>query len=510
MPVAGTRYGYLKAPWDAPLSLGVQSLIEYNGYLINDRYQSDRVFVTGITGLDGPDVTDVREVVPGDDGEFAYQSPYRGRTFVITGLIQCGSLAMSTAMGRDLRAAYAPLVESPMKFRWFDVYENFDDPTTLQNYTAIGTLANLSVSNGVLSMTAAAPVILMRTADKRMYCDVQITTGFYLGTAGDATTLGTILSFVNSTNYMVARFNGGADLVEIVTVVNGAENVVASTAITTYSQGLWYLRGRKEGDMVTAEIWTAPPTDFGTPAYITQGWLTGSDADTFGDGTISNVGLELKPATANTWALDDLTIDSLYPGDISFMAKTISKPSIADAQQKQTRFERAFQLTLRTSWPYAQGAHQRRSTVLVPSTGNTTSLGFTNPLTNPLSAISIIPSTVTPENNLLFINNRGTAPERPVLYIYGATGQFTIINLQNGMQLSWDNVLNDGSYLIFDCKNRTLVDQTGANQKGAISYSDPRWMILEPGWNDLYFVSSTTTAYSANTKMVAYMRDRYI
>lgn len=509
MAIAGKRYSYMTGPWSAPLSAGVQALIEFNGYVINDRYQSDRVRITSITGLDGADITDVREVVPGDEGEFAYQGLRRGDTIVMTGAIQAGSLATCTAMARDLRAAYAPLVESELKFRWFDVYDGFTDPQTWQNYTnVIGTYANLyglKIGGGLLIWNVTNPFMITRSADNRLWGDVQVTERIIPGGFEDLTSMGVVLAVTDDNDYLRVRFYDSHQLI-IETVVGGTAHalstLVTGTAIAQ-GQPVW-LRGRREGDLVTAELWLSEPTDTAVPDSSTQAWLSGSDADSFGDQVLSEVGM-YGDATNTNWAITDFWVQSLYPGDIAFDAKTISKPSIGEAQQKKTIFERPVQLTLRTSWPYYRGAHQKRSQTLVPSSGNTTQLGFSSPLTNPLSALTIVPGSVSLENNILFLDNRGTAPERPILVMYGANQNFAIYNLVNGMQLSWSGDLTDGSYLVFDCMNRTLVDQNGADQKAYLSYSDPRWMILEPGWNDLYVVGS---GYSSNTKMIAFYHDR--
>lgn len=167
----------MTSAWDSPLSFGVQAFIEYNGYILNDRYQSDRIRVTKITGLDDADLSDSREVIPGDHGEFAYDALYRGRTLMISGRIEAGSLNSLTRLERDLKAAFGNLVEAPMKFRWFDVTDGFDDPQALLNYTTIDSSSLFSipitVSSGVLRWGTTSPKILVRSADHRMWGDAQ-------------------------------------------------------------------------------------------------------------------------------------------------------------------------------------------------------------------------------------------------------------------------------------------------------------------------------------------------
>src|ERR1700689_3467976 len=88
--VANVRYYHQAAAWDSPLSFGVQAFIEYNGLVLNDRYQSDLIRVTGITGLDDAEVRDSRQPRPSESGEFPYDSYYGGRNLVLNGFIEAG------------------------------------------------------------------------------------------------------------------------------------------------------------------------------------------------------------------------------------------------------------------------------------------------------------------------------------------------------------------------------------------------------------------------------------
>lgn len=505
MTVATTRYGFQTAPWDTPLSMGVQAFIEYNGYILNDRHQSDLIRVISITGLDDNDISDSREVVPGDDGETVYDSWNRGRTFVLTGNIEAGSLGSLMRLVRDLRAAFGSLSESPMKFRWFDIYDSFDDPQTLQNYTLeSGSSAPLIVSGGILRLTSAQTFMLLRSTDARLWADSVISLRAIVGSV-DSSQVFVVPALKDANDYVSVGYSPTGGLT--VTVVSaGTPHVLATTAVSGIVQGqsVW-LRGRKDGDLITAELWTKPPSDTTLPSYIASAWLTGADADALGDQVLTLAGFGATTDTAN-WAVDDFQISSICPADISFNAKKLSSLSIKDQQSSPSRFTRPFQITMRAGQPHAKCATQSRSQILVPSSGNSTELGFSAPLRAPLSARNFVPGTVTLENSILSLCNRGTAPERPIIVFYGASTGFLIANLDNGMQLNWNGTLADGDYLVFDCQRRTLVNSAGVNQRAYLSYSDYRWMLLEPQWNDLYVAGS---GYSANTKVLAYYRGRW-
>ena len=511
MTVANLHYTYMTAPWNAPLSFGTQAFIEYNGLVMNDRYQSDRIRVTSITGLDDADSTDSREAVPGDHGEFVYDSYYRGRTFVMTGRIESGSLATLKTMERDLKAAFAPLVESPMKFRWFDVYDSFDDPQTIQNYTAVvGSSGSLSVSQGVLLWLTTSQTILMRSADNRLWGDEQATLRVILGSVTDSSSVYLVPVFKDSSDYLRVSLNiaAGSPTLKVESVSGGTVHQLSSTPITGLAQGqsIW-LRSRVEGDLVTAELWTTPPTTSTFPTFSTSAWMTGSDADSFGDATLSRVGFGGQTASLN-WAVDDFRVESLYPGDVSFPAKKMpGGMSIKDSQDDRNRYCRSFQITMRSSKPFAPGATQIRSTTLVPTSSNTPLAGFTAPLVAPLRAGVFVPSSVKLVNNILFVNNRGTAFSRPLVYVYGAFSNLTLVNLTNGQQINWTGTVADGDYLVFDCEKRTLVNSAGANMLGSFSSTSPVWMWLEPGWNDVYVGASSL---SGNSKAVMYYVPQYL
>jgi hypothetical protein len=510
-PVATLRYGSMIAPWDAPVSAGVQAFIEYNDLVMNDRHQSDRIRVTKITGLDDADVSDSRDVIPGDDGETAYDAYYRGRTFVMSGRIEAGSLQALSTLERDLKAAWAPLVEAPMKFRWFDIFDSFDDPATIQNYTAeIGSAyaQSLVPVDGVLRVQTTQPVLLARTADNRLWADKQVE---LLITAGwtspsDSSVISTVVAYRDVNNYVLASVTASA----INITVNGGNSSSYLLASVPYSgvdigQNIW-LRGRSEGDLITVELWLEEPTDTTLPTFQTSAWLQGTDADMFGDQILTLCGLMTSVSSTN-WAVDDFKVESLSPCDISFnVRKMPNGMSIADSQDSQSKFNRVFQITARASQSFGQASTQSRSIGFTPSPLVSPTLGFTFPITFPFSFPRYI-SGSAPANTFVTVNNRGTVPVRPIVYIYGAIGGFQLANLQNGMVIEWNALLADGDYLVFDCLNRTLVNSQGANMLAPFSSTSKRWLQLEPGQNDIYLVGSN---YSSKTRMFVFWRHGFV
>lgn len=669
MTVSGVRYGHQTAPWDSPLGFGIQSLIEYNGYVLNDRYQEDRIRVTQITGLDDADVRDAREARASDHGEFAYDAFYGGRTLVLTGEMQAGSLPNLKRLERDLKAAFAPLSEAPLKFRWFDVYDSFDDPADIGNYSVVynnlilknhfdGSLTGLtgwtagattfvnvgstmtqvitqahtgagsmqvvttnalslegvsyqvplprtftagipvtfstwmkgnvggevvkltmgvggnSATSANLTLTTAwqlfsvtwtptadvstqvlcsistasaivqtwfvddpiatpslllypmsivnntlqwpsgpAQVILTRTSEQRLYGDNQQTLLVTAGIDSTDSNINIYPKIKDANNYVLCSVGQGvlgAWGCGPSAVVNGSPATMSTPVSSgSISAGLpgdrFWLRGKIEGDLVTAEFWKTPPSDDAAPDFQSSAYLLGSDADLLGDGVVSSVGIGGSPADTS-WTIDDHQIQSLYPGDVMFSARKLSPLSIGEQQQSLTRFKRSFQITMRTSNFRAQGATQSRSRVLIPTSGSNPVQGFQFPLKFPLRFNSFFPNTISRANNVLSVNNRGTVFMRPKIIVYGATSALTIINLTNGDQISWGGTITDGDFMIFDCDNRTIVNSQGVNN---IQFLTPnvQWLRLEPGWNDIFIAGGS---YSGNTRAFLFFRNCWL
>jgi hypothetical protein len=438
---------------------------------------------------------------------------------MLTGQIECGNIGTYVSLKRDLKAAFAPLVESPMKFRWFDVYDSFDDPTALQSYTlASGSSTGLTPSQGVLLLPASA-FSLLRSADARLWGDSQQTIRIVAG-AQDTTTVSLITKYMNYGNYVQCSYNAdsGSPTISITVYASGIPYVLESVTVGSIAigQSIW-LRARIEGDLVTGELWTSPPQNDTLPAYSTSAWLTGSDADVLGNTVLSQVGFGASAASAR-WALDDYWVNSLYPGDVIFNAKKLSSIQMTDMPQPlgTNRFVCAFQVTMRASNYVVLGATQARSQTLTPTVGTSPTLGLTFPLTFSLQFRRYTTTQALLSLNIISVNNRGTAPAQPKIVVYGSFTSISVQNLVNGQVMVWNAVptytgevvspIGDGDYLVFDCYNHTVVNSAGANM---LEFFDPTsdWVQLEPGWNDLYIGGA---GYSAETQMLLFSRGSWM
>lgn len=118
--VAGLLGGYFEtfdAGTDRTKVRGIESQIEYNGTVINQKGTQDAVVITSIDGLSDADVRDSREVNPGYDGETAFNSFYGGRTIVLNGFVRAGTLEKLRDMQEGLKSTFSILDEAPLVFK---------------------------------------------------------------------------------------------------------------------------------------------------------------------------------------------------------------------------------------------------------------------------------------------------------------------------------------------------------------------------------------------------------
>lgn len=101
-PVAGS---------DLSVPGGVDSILEFNGLLLNVRRWWDTYIVTEIDGLDDADIRDARDQNPVAHGETAFDSYYGGRTITLTGRIRAYSLPKLRDLEQAMRAAFGDLQE---------------------------------------------------------------------------------------------------------------------------------------------------------------------------------------------------------------------------------------------------------------------------------------------------------------------------------------------------------------------------------------------------------------
>lgn len=524
MTVANLKYNHIAQPWDAPLSFGIQAFIEYNGLLINDRNQSDVIRVNSITGLDGADIRDSREPKPSAHGEFVYDAFYAGRTLTLTGNLETGSNQVLRKMERDIKAAFAPLIESSLKFKWFDIEDNFDDPQSIFGYNAyeptisgnytslIGSQANLKIENSQLSWSKASNIYIVRSSEQRTFCDAQSTLKVIPGSINNNSTIGFIHAVKDESNYLRFLYSqlSGEPFLSIESIISGEVHALSSIGLTEGLEKLtvvpgqpFWLRAKKEGNLLTVEYWLSKPEENSLPSLFTTVSLNGVDSELFGDTVMAQIGFggEQKDTL---WRFDEFKIESLYPGDVSFDARSLNVPSIKDEQTSLTKFKRPFQITMRSADFRAFSSTQSRKSI-IPSEVSVPLLGRSYPRKYPLSYRHYLSSSVPLQSNIISINNRGSVFVEPILVVYGSIKNIYMENLTNGGQIIWNSTVKDKEILIFDCHNKTVLNELGSDMEEPL-VPTLQWIKLDPMWNDLYI---NGTGFSSNTKLVVYWKHGY-
>lgn len=517
--VANILYYHQARTWDSPLSFGVQAFIEYNGLVINDRKQADLIRVTEITGLDDSEVRDSREPKPGASGENAYASFYGGRNIVINGFIEAGNLGALENLRSYLKAAFAPLNESPLKFRWFDIYDSFSDPNTILeynsnaslnnipsgNYTSLfGNLSNLKVENGALLWNNPSKVYFVRTSDKRTFGDFQTTLRIAYGKS-DNSEIGFLLCAKNEENYLTAVYQeeeGFFPSLNIYTCEEGkitqrAKYILTSAQKPVQSQVFW-LKGKKEGNYVSLEMYNELPEQLSIPVCFVSYNLENTGEELFGEGILTQVGIAGEQSNSQ-WNFYDFKVESIYPGDIVFNAKKIGQLSIKDVQNSLTKFKRSFQIPMRTSEFRAVSSAEISKFTYPTSEFSTPTKSRSYPRTYPLSYKILSNTKLVANTNFISIKNSGNTYIDPILYLYGPSEIFIIENFTNGNILEFFGKIAENDYIIFNCKEETLENSIGINY---LEFLVPttEWMKLNPGWNDIYvqgsgFVTNKTKFY---------------
>lgn len=166
----------------------------------------------------------------------------------------------------------------------------------------------LAYSAGNLAL-AATQRVGYHSARGYRYGDAQATIKFRTGgtvAAGDV--IGTIGAAADANNYIWAQVTGTA--LTINKRVAGVETQLATVAVSALAASTTYwVTLRKEGNLVTAELWTAQPTITGTPAATVNTTLAGGDATQFGVGTTGFSGYRAQAATPANWSIQEFRVE---------------------------------------------------------------------------------------------------------------------------------------------------------------------------------------------------------
>jgi hypothetical protein len=358
---------------------GLESKLEFNGLILNDRSVIDTYKVIRMSGLEDADIRDDREVNPQAHGETAFDSYYGGKTITIEGTIRAFNLAKLRDMQQALKYAFADLSqERPLVFHGPDpennVFINCKKNTPIAmtesqesdgifyrpflitlrasnfrflssaNVFDYGDLAQLDVGDedptanyditlvGGTAVWVAGEWNFTTTAEKRLIWKNQGV--FPLGNQDiivrytpDATLTGSsvkaIVKYLDSSNYLYAQVDATGNLT-LVKVDGGAPTTLSGpVAFGARAAGVnYYLRCKIEGNVVRVDHYASDPR--GDPLAASSGFaytLTGGNATKFGSATDGRFGWAVSPGS-NGWSVGDISYSTPSLTDRSIMTET--------------------------------------------------------------------------------------------------------------------------------------------------------------------------------------------
>lgn len=190
-------------------------------------------------------------------------------------------------------ATCAPYVEGdPM-----DVFDQFFAPSAITDYTFDTGAGTASLDNTVGRMNFSD------TTEKRFYHnlsgyqvpDAEVTIHYQVGSTGASP--GVFLRRIDASNYLLALIDVTGTALSIWKVVAGVFTLLGRVTITTIAAATdYWIRFRSDGNVLTAEHWTAVPRPQATAANNVVYQLTATDQATFGRTVKGQTGVRFIPA----------------------------------------------------------------------------------------------------------------------------------------------------------------------------------------------------------------------
>ncbi len=471
---------------DAPM-LGLESIISYNGLLLNDFRFFDRYQVTEITGLDDADVRDSREERPDSHGESPFNAFYGGRTITIRGKIIAGNWARLRKMISNLKEAFGTLEEKELSF----CYRDWDYTTFDQSWTddfLLSSSANISISSDneylTYSTTAARTALLDFKGVHGP--DLETIHEFVTGTAPVNAIRG-IVKGVDASNHIQTTI--GSNIFLIQTTIAGANATVTSVSFFPNANTTYWFRTNIEGDNLTSELWDEYPSDEGTPIHRLETVLTSTAKTLFGALTTGYPGWEMAAGVGdNTYKVGGMSVRNLgAKADYSIKCRKSGKLELGE-QQNNLHPRRDFMVTLRSSEPTftSRSSHMAIANISIAALTFPASGGLTFPAEGGLSFLS--------GSSVLGPTNRGNFLYNPIIRIEGTCFEPAILNTSSGQGLSLNglSLVSATSYVTINCRDKTIVDNAGNNLYSYMS-EDSDWIQVLPGVNAFYGGTTTGT-----------------
>ena len=187
-----------------------------------------------------------------------------------------------------------------------DVADDFSQDS-IGDYT-LRSGTGIAVTTGALRPTGTSLKRIAYTGRGYKLGDVQVTSEVIYGTTVVSNEGPPAVKILDATNAIFATYGGGA--LTVYKMDNEALTVLASVAVTApAASSRRRIRLRIEGNVLTAEWWTATPTPTGAPTNTVSWTLTGADATKFGAGVVGDAGIWYwTPHSSLTSYVDSLEI----------------------------------------------------------------------------------------------------------------------------------------------------------------------------------------------------------
>jgi hypothetical protein len=214
-----------------------------------------------------------------------------------------------------------------------DIAEDF---ATLDDWTYDQGAGTLSAVGGQLAPSSTAAKRLWHSTRGYRYGDAQATLALQVG-ATTSTIAEVVLSRQDATTALLLGVNAGT--LRISRRVAGTTTVLATTAAILTASTAYWVRGRREGDVLIAELFTAAPSPMAAPAVTVTHTLSGGDIAAFADE--GDIGLHWAPGatgerinafTVQAYAYRNRTLPQMIalgtvPGDLPALCDLTVTPS---------------------------------------------------------------------------------------------------------------------------------------------------------------------------------------
>lgn len=480
------------------IALGIQAKVLFKGLILNDRLRPDRYVLTNIEGLGGAELRDVRQPRPAAHGEIPYDAYWGGKTLTFEGVMEAFSLQELSRMERDLRAALGSLEESPMKFNWWDVYDDFTEPTMSKAFwrTLLGTGVTIP-GDGTLNFASAGGGVsyyaLRQYIDQVVSVKLVVMEGeanAFAGVVTGATTSESLLQL-----QLVLNVNKGvmAFVLESVTTAGTVELLKFSVPGTAKNGTHYWIQLQVTGDTLEIRLYESDPFLSSETVAIVAGTyvMEGELATTFG--MLKSGFAGLRSTNNKAFLFEDFHAEGVWPCDFSTEVKPIAQPIIKNAAQpKVDRYRREFQFAVRTADPHWQAPKSVIASTNQLSGGPSGLLlgrvfprvfpSYHNVLIN--EAGERISESSTPHQ--FVVVNRGNWEALPIVIIQGGITNPVLSNLTTGESFILNGTIAPGESVIAEAAKKLLFNKQGANVFSIFAVTS-EWPRLAPGDNVFTF-----------------------